>query len=141
MILSATHRQRIAKCLLSLGLAIVGGSKLLLPFGPSEEVGFALAPALLAAIGCLEVGVSCLLLSRNWRIGAWLAMGLSIAFALGLIVFLLTGTEAADCGCFGRVRVSIEAHFMVLAGMTLLSWILLQGNRVGENPSASDNAP
>lgn len=74
--------------------------------------GSARGPVLILSVGCLEVAVACLLMSRFVLVAAYLGLVL----AAGFVAATLFGAAEPDCGCLGHLVQLERGQRLVLAG-------------------------
>ena len=105
---------------LAMSLAATGVLKFL-PSSSSADHSLLFPVGVIRAAGIAELLMAVLLASRWWR------AALAGVFAFGgagiLILLLAVDSEVRGkaCGCFGPIRVEVEAHLMILAAFCLLS--------------------
>jgi hypothetical protein len=102
------------------------------------------AHGILIGVAGAECIVAFLLLTKAWEFGTRLLilfMALSLAFTA---VARWIGYHAADCGCFGALRLSDAAHWCLILGSTALAMSALLRHDLrsrGGDPTAMAGHP
>lgn len=86
-----------------------------------------------AAVASAELVVAVFLLKRRWQLGAWFALGLGWSFLAAVVYLKLTGIDATNCGCFGKLQVTRWQHAGVAAGIAMSAAGLLAATRNDDN--------
>lgn len=79
-------------------LGVVGGSKIVALIGGADDGHNhdVLPPTVLWVASVLEISIVFALATRWWRIGAWSAAVLGVAFVCGLVVMLALGKNGCE---------------------------------------------